>query len=56
MALVEHSALLGPRQLDLWNSDLVVPAERAYIQSMSKVILECKACSFRMAQRVLKGM
>ena len=56
MALVEDGALLGPRQLDMGNSGLVVPAERAYSQSMSKVILECKACSFRMAQRVLKGM
>ncbi len=42
MALVEHGLLLGPRQLDMRNSGLVVPAERAYIRSMSKVILECK--------------
>ena len=56
MALVEHGALLGPRQLDMRNSGLVVPADRAYVQSMSKVILKCKACSFRMAQRVLQCM
>ncbi len=35
MALVEHGPLLGPRQLDMRNSGSVVPAEWAYIQSMS---------------------
>jgi len=45
MALVEHGALLGPRQLDMRNSGLVVPADRAYIQSLSKVILKCKQLS-----------